>query len=99
MTLPATWTAEQCEQLKHLWDFTTLSAREIAKKMGAGLSKNAIISKAHRMKLSARNEPVTGLKNSIIVPAPRGCVPCKCGVYALPGLRKCYSCSERGAHA
>ena len=46
------WTEQQIQTLKQMWGHGH-SASEIAVHMGNGMSRNAIIGKAHRMKLSA----------------------------------------------
>ncbi|WP_041544316.1 GcrA family cell cycle regulator [Chelativorans oligotrophicus] len=46
------WTDERVEQLKKLWS-EGLSASQIAAQLG-GVSRNAVIGKVHRLKLSAR---------------------------------------------
>jgi GcrA cell cycle regulator len=49
------WTPERIEELKKLWD-AGHSASEIGKKLG--VSKNAVVGKAHRLKLSSRPSPI-----------------------------------------
>ena len=46
------WTEQQIQTLQEMWGHG-FSASEIAVRLGGGLSRNAIIGKAHRMKLSA----------------------------------------------
>ena len=46
------WTDERVEQLKKLWS-EGLSASQIAAQLG-GVSRNAVIGKVHRLKLSSR---------------------------------------------
>lgn len=53
------WTDERVARLKELWD-KGLSASQIAQELGDGLSRNAVIGKAHRMGLSARPSPLKG---------------------------------------
>ncbi len=50
------WTDERVETLKKLWT-EGLSASQIAKEMGEGVTRNAIIGKVHRLKLSGRATP------------------------------------------
>lgn len=50
-----TWTDERIEQLRKLWD-QGLSASAIGKQLG--VSKNAVVGKAHRLKLPARPSPI-----------------------------------------
>ena len=50
------WTDERVEILKKLWA-EGLSASQIAREMGEGVTRNAIIGKVHRLKLSGRATP------------------------------------------
>ncbi|HEX2803224.1 MAG TPA: GcrA family cell cycle regulator [Sphingomicrobium sp.] len=50
------WTEERIEQLKRMWH-DGATASEIADKLG-GVSRNAVIGKAHRLGLEARPSPV-----------------------------------------
>ena len=47
------WTDERVELLKKLWS-DGLSASQIATQLGGGVSRNAVIGKVHRLKLSGR---------------------------------------------
>ncbi|HWU16707.1 MAG TPA: GcrA family cell cycle regulator, partial [Devosia sp.] len=49
----AGWTDERVETLKKLW-MEGLSASQIAGELGQGVTRNAVIRKMHRLKLSAR---------------------------------------------
>ena len=49
------WTEERIETLTALWE-EGLSASEIGKALG--VSKNAVVGKAHRLKLAARPSPI-----------------------------------------
>ncbi len=51
------WTDERIALLKKLWG-EGQSAAEIAKVLGGGLTRNAVIGKAHRLKLSNRVSPI-----------------------------------------
>ena len=51
------WTDERVALLKKLW-VEGKSAAEIAKTLGGGLTRNAVIGKAHRLKLSNRVSPI-----------------------------------------
>lgn len=53
------WTDERIEELKRLWE-QGLTASQIADKLGNGVSRNAVIGKAHRLDLKARPSPVKG---------------------------------------
>jgi GcrA cell cycle regulator len=59
------WTTEKIELLKELWD-QKLKAHEIAERLG-GVSRNAVIGKAHRLKLTARRP----YKLSLLTPEER----------------------------
>ena len=50
------WTDERVEVLKKLW-MEGLSASQIAAELGEGVTRNAVIGKVHRLKLSARAKP------------------------------------------
>jgi GcrA cell cycle regulator len=51
-----TWTEQKIQMLKDMWG-NGFSASEIAKRLG-GLTRNAVIGKAHRLKLSGRPSPI-----------------------------------------
>ena len=56
------WTEEQIDQLKDLWS-EGLSTSEIGRKLG--VTKNAVVGKAHRLGLPPRPSPIkraTGAK-------------------------------------
>ena len=50
------WTDQRIDQLKALWD-KGLTASQIAEELG-GVSRNAVIGKAHRLGLKSRPSPV-----------------------------------------
>ncbi|MBP7951965.1 MAG: GcrA cell cycle regulator [Sphingorhabdus sp.] len=50
------WTDERIDQLKNLWE-KGLTASQIAEELG-GVSRNAVIGKAHRLDLKSRPSPV-----------------------------------------
>lgn len=52
----AGWTEERVESLKALWD-EGLSCSQIARKLGGGLTRNAVIGKVHRLDLLTRAVP------------------------------------------
>lgn len=52
------WTDERVETLKKLW-MEGLSASQIAGELGEGVTRNAVIGKVHRLKLSGRAKPAT----------------------------------------
>lgn len=51
------WTDDRVELLKKRWT-EGKSAAEIAKELGEGVTRNAVIGKAHRMGLSGRPSPI-----------------------------------------
>lgn len=51
------WTDERIELLKRLWE-KGLSASQIAEELGEGVTRNAVIGKAHRLGLKSRPSPV-----------------------------------------
>lgn len=51
------WTDERVMLLKRLW-IEGKTAAEIAKLIGGGVTRNAVIGKAHRLKLSGRISPI-----------------------------------------
>ncbi len=51
------WTDDRVDLLKKLWG-EGKTAKEIAHILGGGLTRNAVIGKAHRMKLSGRVSPI-----------------------------------------
>lgn len=51
------WTDERIGQLKKMWK-EGKSAADIAKFLGKGVTRNAVIGKAHRMGLSGRPSPI-----------------------------------------
>ncbi|MBD8065770.1 GcrA cell cycle regulator [Devosia sp. PTR5] len=67
------WTDERVELLKKLW-MEGLSASQIAGELGEGVTRNAVIGKVHRLKLSARAKPTNTAPRSrpaAARPAPR----------------------------
>ena len=54
-----TWTPDKIEKLKKLWG-SGISASQIAARL-EGMSRNAVIGKAHRLNLSAK---ITGTKKN-----------------------------------
>lgn len=51
------WTDKRIDTLKKLW-LEGLSASQIAARLGEGVTRNAVIGKAHRLDLAARPSPV-----------------------------------------
>ena len=63
------WTEERIERLKSMWT-EGATASEIAEKLG-GVSRNAVIGKAHRLGLEARPSPVKPGEEHAAAPAPK----------------------------
>jgi GcrA cell cycle regulator len=66
------WTAEAIERLKALWA-EGHSTAEIGRRMG--ISKNAVVGKAHRLNLSARPSPIRRDATPRPAPLPRPARP------------------------
>ncbi len=64
------WTDERIDRLKHLWT-QGMTASQIADELG-GVSRNAVIGKAHRLGLQSRPSPV---KPNDPLPAPADVAP------------------------
>ncbi len=70
------WTDERIDQLRTMWE-KGLTASQIADELG-GVSRNAVIGKAHRLGLKARPSPVKAAdsaKAAKPAPAPRAAAP------------------------
>jgi GcrA cell cycle regulator len=63
------WTEERVELLKKLW-LEGLSASQIAGVLGEGVTRNAVIGKVHRLKLSGRAKPTTSAPRVRTAPRP-----------------------------
>ena len=61
------WTDERIESLRKMWE-AGQTASQIAEELG-GVSRNAVIGKAHRLELQARPSPVRP-NEPVVVPAP-----------------------------
>jgi GcrA cell cycle regulator len=69
------WTDERIDQLKGMWE-RGLTASQIAEELG-GVSRNAVIGKAHRLGLQSRPSPVKANETpkKAAAPAPRKPAP------------------------
>lgn len=63
------WTEEKMNELRDHWN-AGLAAGAIAEKLGDGISRNAVIGKAHRLGLAARPSPVKAGDPAAIVARP-----------------------------
>jgi len=63
------WTDERVELLKKLW-MEGLSASQIAGVLGEGVTRNAVIGKVHRLKLSGRAKPASSAPRARTTPRP-----------------------------
>jgi GcrA cell cycle regulator len=63
------WTDERIETLRKSWE-GGMTASQIADLLGEGVSRNAVIGKAHRLGLQARPSPVKPGETSVAAPAP-----------------------------
>ena len=53
------WTDDRVDHLRELWS-KGLSASQIAAQLGDGVTRNAVIGKAHRLGLEGRPSPIRG---------------------------------------
>lgn len=67
----AGWTEERVELLKKLW-LEGLSASQIAGVLGEGVTRNAVIGKVHRLKLTGRAKPTNSAPRARATPRPAG---------------------------
>ncbi|NIJ19621.1 GcrA cell cycle regulator [Sphingomonas naasensis] len=69
------WTEERIDTLKKMWD-SGMTATQIAEELG-GVSRNAVIGKAHRLGLQSRPSPVkpNEPKAEAAAPAPKPAAP------------------------
>ena len=68
------WTAEAIERLRALWA-EGHSTAEIGRRMG--ISKNAVVGKAHRLNLSARPSPIRRETVDAAAPRPQAARPAR----------------------
>lgn len=60
-----TWTPARIGMLQELWG-SGLSAKEIAARLGSGITRNAVIGKAHRLGLSSRPSPIKRTDGKVV---------------------------------
>ena len=68
---PMGWTEERVELLKKLW-LEGLSASQIAGVLGEGVTRNAVIGKVHRLKLTGRAKPASSTPRARTAPRAPG---------------------------
>jgi GcrA cell cycle regulator len=61
------WTDERVEQLRKLWN-DGLSASQVAAEIGAGITRNAVIGKIHRLGLSQRAKTAVAARPRVAKP-------------------------------
>jgi GcrA cell cycle regulator len=76
------WTDERIEQLKTMWQ-KGMTASQIAEELG-GVSRNAVIGKAHRLELQSRPSPVKAVETETAKTEPRKAAPPKPKPVAAP---------------
>jgi GcrA cell cycle regulator len=101
------WTEERVEVLKKLW-LDGFSASQIAKQLGGGLTRNAVIGKVHRLGLSGRAAPSQPQRPVFkatrptrtapqVQPAPLARRPEPVVVVPEPPPSPVYACEETGS--
>ncbi|KQR80920.1 GcrA family cell cycle regulator [Sphingomonas sp. Leaf343] len=68
------WTDERIDTLKTMWE-AGQTASQIAEALGQGVSRNAVIGKAHRLGLQARPSPVKSNDSATVAAAAAPAVP------------------------
>jgi GcrA cell cycle regulator len=68
------WTEERVELLRKLWN-DGLSASQVAAELGAGITRNAVIGKIHRLGLAERAKTTAAPRLRPQKPAPRSAAP------------------------
>lgn len=68
------WTEDRVGALKKLW-LEGQSASQIAKQLGGGVTRNAVIGKVHRLGLSGRAAPSQPTRTTFRAPRPRPAQP------------------------
>ncbi len=63
------WTEDRIAVLKAGWE-SGMTASQIAEQLGEGVTRNAVIGKAHRLGLESRPSPVKGGDDASATPAP-----------------------------
>ena len=71
METEMTWTDERVMRLRELWA-QGFSASQIAGQLGGGVTRNAVIGKVHRLKLSGRAKPANSSQRTRSTSRPGG---------------------------
>jgi GcrA cell cycle regulator len=79
------WTEERVELLKKLW-MDGFSASQIASELGDGVTRNAVIGKVHRLKLSGRAKPASAAPRPRTTPRSPGIRRTPSATGPRPGL-------------
>ncbi|GAD58083.1 LOW QUALITY PROTEIN: gcrA cell cycle regulator [Brevundimonas abyssalis TAR-001] len=84
------WTEDRVGALKKLW-LEGQSASQIAKQLGGGVTRNAVIGKVHRLGLSGRAAPSQPARTTFRAPRPRPAQPRRRAASRRPSraLRPC----------
>src|SRR5690606_29162364 len=92
----AGWTDERVETLKKLW-MEGLSSSQIPGELGEGVTRNAVIGKVHRLKLSARAKPTNSTPRArpAARPATRRVASPSSGLSGMGGAGKVRSSMPR----
>jgi GcrA cell cycle regulator len=89
------WTEERVELLKKLW-LEGLSASQIAGVLGEGVTRNAVIGKVHRLKLSGRAKPANSAPRARAASRPARRVTAPSSGRSLGSMMKSRSLSGGG---
>src|SRR5688572_594193 len=91
------WTEERIERLKTMWH-DGATASEIAEKLG-GVSRNAVIGKAHRLGLEARPSPVKSGEEKEHAPAAKPAAKAEAAPKPAPAAEKAQAKAAQPAAA
>ena len=91
------WTDERIDRLKNLWS-NGMTASQIADELG-GVSRNAVIGKAHRLGLQSRPSPVKPNEPGAAAPAPRPAAAPAPAAAAPPAAEPAEPATEEAAPA
>ena len=95
--MTAGWTEDRVGALKKLW-LEGQSASQIAKQLGGGVTRNAVIGKVHRLGLSGRAAPSQPARATFRPSRPRPAAPPTQAPSAMPDLPGTATVMTLGAH-